>query len=583
MTSRPSRLRLLLPLAVLAALLTGCAGVPTAGPVEQVSPNVRQTQDSGVRIDAEPPRPDATPERIVAGFLSAMASLQPGFDVAKLYLTDRARQRWDPGSGTTIIDASAEQLVATPSSELLDAPIVGQLTRAGRYQSVGGQFRHDFGLTKVKGQWRISSPPPGLVITTSTFGSYYVSMQRYFLTPDGSRVVPETLRVPAQDFTPGRAVRALLEGPSSWLAPAVTTAIPASTHLTIDPVTTDASGTAEVNFDQGVASLSDTQRTLLATQVAWTLKQFPSVEAVRFAVRGQPLAIPSLAPTGVMELSGYLQGEPVDDTGGTLVAVRDGKLGQVDPSSGAFTPVSGALAKVDVRHLSGLAAGSGGGVLVWTDGRTLWRGTSDKVTVLLRGTSLGRPQLMADGTLWCTAVAGGRPELVRIAPDGAVADVPLTSQPKGPVAAFAVAPDQTRVALVVGNTDSTTRTGLVSLTGGAHPRTQGWYETRLTALQSGSLSLVTDIAWTDASQLVVLAGETTSPRVGAYTVSDDAATITSLGPADNVEPMQLVVHPRPDAPAIMVLASGGQLQEIEDAWRWRTVGTGIGLATLSAS
>lgn len=576
------RIRALLP-ALLLALLAGCTGVPSSGPVEQVSPNVHQTQENGVRIDAEPPRTDATPERIVAGFLSAMASLQPGFDVAKLYLTDKARQAWDPGSGTTIIDATGEQLIATASSELLDAPIVGQLSRAGRYQSVGGQFRHDFALTRVKGQWRISSPPKGLVITTSTFGSYYVPMRRYFLVPDGSRVVPETLRVPAGQFTPTRAVQALLEGPSPWLRTAVTTAVPTRTRLAIDTVTVDVDATAEVNFDSSVATLPDTQRLLLATQVAWTLKQFPSVQAVRFSVRGQPFVVPSLAPDGVMPIVGYLRGTPVDDTTAALVAAHGGRFGELDATTGAFTASTGALAKVDTKGISGLAAGSAGGMLVWTQGDSLQRGTSDKVTTLYRGASLGRPQVTADGTVWCTAVAKGQPQLVRITSDGAVTTVPLTTQPHGPVLAFAVSPEQTRVVLVVGTSGGATRMGLVGLTGGAHPRTVGWYEQRMTAIQSGSLSLVTDVAWSGASQLVVLAGESTSPRVGAYAVSDDAATVTALGPADNVDPMQLVVHPRPDAPAIMVLAAGGRLEEIEDAWRWRTVSASVDLAALSAS
>ena len=583
MINHRARAARLIQIALIAVLLAACAGVPSSGPVEQVSPNVRQTQEGGVRIDAEPPRPDATPERIVAGFLSAMASLQPGFDVAKLYLTDRARELWDPDSGTTIIDAGGQRLIATASSELLDAPVVGQLSRSGRYQSVQGQFHHDFALTKVQGQWRISSPPKGLVVTTSTFSAYYVPLRRYFLTPGGSRVVPETLRVPADQFTPTRAMAALLEGPSTWLGPAVTTAIPAGTGLGFSTVTVDLDGTAEVSFDDSMSSLPDPQRTLMATQVAWTLKQFPAVQSVRFTVRGQAYAIPSLAPVGVMPIAGYLRGEPVGDIPATLVVVHDGKLGQIDPGTGAFTADTGALAKVDARRVVGLAAGSGGGVVVWTDGDAIWRGTTDKVTRIYRGQSLGRPQLSADGTVWCTDVSRGQPQLVRISAEGKVATIPLASQPHGPISAFAVAPGQARVALVVGSSGGTTRMGLVSLTGGARPRTHGWYETRMTAIQSGSLSLVTDIAWSGASQLVVLAGATSSPRVGAYAVSDDGASVTALGPADNVEPLRLVVHPRPDAASIMVLASGGQLQQIEDAWRWRTVASGVDRAALSAS
>ncbi len=571
-----------LVVAVAAVLVMGgCASVPSSGPVEQVSPNVPQTQDNGVRIDPEAPRPDATPERVVAGFLSAMASLQPGFSVAKLYLTDAARRQWDPSNGTTIIDSTGQRLIATATSEVLDAPIVGQLSGVGQYQSVTGEFRHDFALTKVGGRWRISSPPQGLVITTTTFASYYVPMERYFLTADGAHVVPETLRVPASDFSPTEAITALLRGPSSWLGPAVSSAAPAGTRLAGGAVTVDISGVAEVNLDLSASSLPDNQRKLLAAQLAWTLKQFSAVQSVQLAARGQPLDVPSLAPHGVMAMSGYLPAPPVDDTPSVLVVSRDRHLGQLDPTSGTFTAFKGGLAKVDAGRITALAAGRSGDLLAWTEGGTVWRGTPDKTTAVYHGASLGRPQVTADGTIWCTDVAHGVPRLVRIASDGSVGVIPLTSQPHGPVTAYAVSPDQTRVALVVGSSDGTSRMGLVSLTSGAHPTTHGWYETRMSASQTGAMALITDVAWSTPSQLVVLAGATSSPRTGAYGVSDDAATITALGPADNAEPLRLVVHARLDSPTVMIVTSAGQVQEIQDAWRWRTVASGIGLAALS--
>ncbi len=583
MTLRHADLPRWLALAVAAVLLlAGCANVPSSGPVEQVSPNVSQPQDNGVRIDPEPPRPDATPERIVAGFLSAMASLQPGFSVAKLYLTDAARRAWDPTSGTTIVDASGERLIATATSEVLDAPIVGQLSGSGRYQSITGEFRHDFALTKVGGQWRISSPPEGLVVTTTTFASYYVPMVRYFLTSDGAHVVPETLRVPASDFTPTTALQALLRGPSTWLAPAVTTAVPEGARLVGGTVMVDIAGLAAVDLDLGGTSLSGGERKSLVTQIAWSLKQFSSVQSVQVSVRGQPLDVPSLAPHGLLALAGFLPAPPLEESPSALVASRDGHLGELDPASGTFTAFKGALGKVDARRMTALAAGDTGKLLAWTQGGALWRGTSEKTSAIYHGTSLGRPQITHDGSIWCTDVGHAGPRLVRIAPDGATNIIPLGSQPRGPVTAYAVSPDGTRVALVVGSSDGSSRLGLVSLSPGAHPATHGWYETRLSAIQSGALSLVTDVAWSGPSQLVVLAGATSSPRTGAYAVSDDAATITALGPADNAEPLRLVVHARLDSPTVMIVTSAGQVQEIEDAWRWRTVAAGIVLAALSS-
>ena len=70
--------------ALLAALvLSACAGMPTAGTVQQgLSPD---TSDDGFEVAFRPssPQPGATPEQIIEGFVAAATSPTDGWQVAR--------------------------------------------------------------------------------------------------------------------------------------------------------------------------------------------------------------------------------------------------------------------------------------------------------------------------------------------------------------------------------------------------------------------------------------------------------------------------------------------------------------------
>ena len=88
-----------------ALALTGCAGVPTEGPVERVnSPGPAAGQDP-IDVNPRPPEPGASRELIVAGFLQAMSSSTDAYRSARAYLTDEAAQHWDPHAGALIYDS----------------------------------------------------------------------------------------------------------------------------------------------------------------------------------------------------------------------------------------------------------------------------------------------------------------------------------------------------------------------------------------------------------------------------------------------------------------------------------------------
>ena len=160
-------------------------------------------------------------------------------------------------------------------------------------------------MVKENGEWRISTPPAGLMVAEFAFSSFYQSYNLYFVG-NGSALVPDPIYLPNlrnQASIASVLMRALLNGPSDWLAPAVTSAIPEGTALSVDAVTiTD--GVAEVALSDNVLSLNDGQRTLMAAQVLYTL-QPTGIQGV--TLHRQPAAVrhPGRRP-------GHLRGDVLD-------------------------------------------------------------------------------------------------------------------------------------------------------------------------------------------------------------------------------------------------------------------------------
>lgn len=563
--------------AAIAFVLCGCAAIPTSGPVEQVSPNAQQQRDTGVRIDAEGPRDGASQEIIVAGFINAMASLAPGFDVARDYLTDSARTSWDPGAGVTVYNADDQRLTETTGSEVLTASLTGRIDRVGRFVTASGTVRQDFGLKRVGGQWRISSPPAGLLVSSTTFQTYYTSMRVYFVAQDGASMVPETRRVPMGHWTPTSAITALLDGPSAWLADGVDTAFPPGTQLPISAVTVSSDGTAEVNLGSDIAALPDRQRQRLALQVAWTLQQFSTVNRVRLLSGGQALTVPGVAPDGVIDLGGYLPMAPVSSPVSNLVAVQHGRLGEFGGDGTQFEPTVGALASSGVAHATSFAASDAGGRLVWVDGKALRGATASGTVTLATGSAWGTPQFSPTGEVWDTTVVNGQRVLVGIPRTGRTTTISLGSVPAGTIRAFRVSPDGTRLAVVV-QRGATGVLGVVALSARA-TRAGVWYP--LSNASAGQLVDVRDVGWTGASDLAVLASTRVGGPAGGFEVSDDGATVTPLGPVESLNAQRLITQPRPDGLELYALTGSGLLLRCDDAWRWSVLAHDVTGATLS--
>ncbi|MDQ7993967.1 MAG: GerMN domain-containing protein, partial [Propionicimonas sp.] len=287
--------------AALAALvLAGCAGVPTSGPVRQHEPGDQEVSSS-VNVAAVPPADGASAMLVVEGFLHAMGTDQPGFAIARQYLTDAASRAWKPEDGTSIY-ADGYQPKATDASTddypviTLETVLTGTLTPSGEYREGSGGLRHDFGLVRTADdQWRISKPPDGLLISRYQFTTNYVARTLHYLDATGSVLVPDPRFFAQNAAALETLVRSQLAGPSDWLAPAVRDGSGAG--LVVDRVELTGQGIASVYLTGSAAQLGDDTRRTLMAELTTTLAELTQVSGVQVSVASTLLPLPGTTAT----------------------------------------------------------------------------------------------------------------------------------------------------------------------------------------------------------------------------------------------------------------------------------------------
>ena len=281
--------------------LTGCAGsttsfiaqVPTSGPIEQGQLVSNTSADQFIRVIARPPSEGMTPAEIVQGFLDASASFDGDHAVARTYLTSEAAASWSPSSGVAVYDG-LPTLVEAGAAVLMSSALNGRISTIGRYsvEPPGAELRTSFFLTQRAGEWRISVPPPGLLLSSFDVSRAYRSYSVYFFNPSFDTLVPDPRLIPV--IGPALAtdlIQRLIQGPNNWLKPAVRTGFPEGVGLAVDAVTVE-NGIARVSLAQSVQLANDNVRVAMSQQIVWTLRQLPEVQSVEIYSGGAPLIVP---------------------------------------------------------------------------------------------------------------------------------------------------------------------------------------------------------------------------------------------------------------------------------------------------
>lgn len=519
-TSRSLNRYVALAAAALVAL-TGCLSMPTEGGVQngiEAPP-----ADEGLDLVAPGPADDAEPTEIVQGFVfAAAAGLSDDFSVAREFMTTAGSSQWQPrGSVTVYSDTESLQYEVDPddpSVVTVTAEVTATVDERGTYTEAppGTEREFTFELVQIVGdQWRISRLDGGVLMSGVTFGSQYRQMSVYFLSADSEwRLVPEARWVP-RSGSDRAAVRALLAGPSEWLAPAVVTAFPDGTQLALDAVELQGN-VASVALSQEMLGASVTDRALALEQLRATLGQLPQVRDVEITVSGNPLPV---EPDEVEVLSA-----PVVDRIPTVLA--DGVLARV--ASGTTTPVDGVAQPEDLAHVAlayddGPALGLiGSSALV-----TLATPQEDAINLLELGSRLLPPSYDVQGWVWTgTAGPGNDGTLQAVDPHtGDNVSVAAPDLAGADVIALRISREGARIAYAV-RTDESVRVYVAAIV-----RDQSGRPQSIAAGQpvGAALTQVRDIVWVDEVELGVLGSEDSEPiTVLLMGVGGQTATLPSI-------------------------------------------------------
>jgi hypothetical protein len=384
-------------------VLTACGvGMPDSGPVHVTTATGSNRDELPGNIDPPRPKKGATAEEIVSGFLDAMTATPPiRTSVAREFLTQEASASWQP---TGMI------VYAAPQTPRGTNEVDVQLNDADRIDASGawlGPVPEDdatvtFKMALEDGEWRISEPPPDLLVPQSWFAQRFRQVSLYFYDPSTSVLVPEPVFVPRGRQFASTLVNGLLQGPSHDLAEE--NYLPSGLHSLVS-VPVSSSGVAQVDLtsDAGDAALpSSEQSELLVSQLAWTLRQDPTISRFRVSIDERPVQLAGESEFSVEHGHGYAPYVAGSST--MLFGLKDGLMVGGSPQNlenvtGPFGRAGYSLRTVSPDlHAEEVAA-------VTTNGAELWLGPvkdtgANPIRLIPDGEDLLRPAWDFNGRLW---------------------------------------------------------------------------------------------------------------------------------------------------------------------------------------
>ena len=552
---------------------SACTTVPDNSQPQVVQPVGVQPPD----VTVTGPAAGAEPRAIVLGFLEQNGTADANHTSARAYLTPQERTNWSDKTVTVLDRIQVRNIVfgkrkagaSRTGTIALNAEVVGTVDPNGAYKPFlsgngtgygGAPYSTKFHLTEVKGEWRIDQPPTGLLVSADQFQAvfrqyavYYYDSQEQDLAP-----VPRyTQLVDPADVVPW-LVQGLAAQPPSGLATGLPQNGSDSIKVTYPNDPSDPSQPITVEVP-GAAGLNHANLDRLATQLAATLHQVVQVDRVVVTDGGKPVRIPAVraAAFSADALAGRFQPTPPSTQ---LFYIRRGAVFQ---EPGRRIPGKAGLGVYGLSSAA-LTTAPGSGVLLVAG----VRGPAKDAT-------LDIPNPKAPGMLIPSAVHGelsrpswapGRREvwigdgatLKRVTGPKAVQTVALNvSQGKasGRVSAVRIAPDGTRLALVL-STSGSSQIYVGNIVRGTN-------EVSVNDLQPISPQgiEVADVAWNDQLKLFATGRDTVTGVKQVYEVQCDGSIWNSRGNLD-----------LPGAPESVTAASGSEVVVSSGDTLWQQQG-----------
>ena len=323
----------------LVMLTAGCIRMPESGPVVATHSRGSVVNEPPIYIDPRPPQHGASAPDVVKGFLDAMTATPIQTNVAKQFLTKDAQSVWNPERETITY--------ADTPSPTGQSYVTVALAGAHRYDA-GGAWRGSlpsgrnvlqFPMEQVDGEWRISRAPDALVVPESWFEQRFRPVSLFFFDPTARILVPEPVFVPRGEQLATTLVNGLLRGPGLSLSHVSRSFIPPGLSLGLSvPVSDD--GVADISLKGEAGKQTPQALELMLAQLAWTLRQEPTIRALRVSLGGEPVSLP-----GGVSVFDVDKGQAYDPAGfqasSLLFGLRNGKL--VAGRSDALEAVAGPL------------------------------------------------------------------------------------------------------------------------------------------------------------------------------------------------------------------------------------------------
>ena len=314
--------------------ISGCAQLPRSSEIK-VGPEI-QGDISGDYLYYSPSGPTAgeTQQDILNGFINAGTGPQNDYEAARQYLTQSYKTRWNPNNEVLIQQGNPTISFNASQYATVDVQVQASVDGDGHYKvmDAGAMRTLQFKMVRENGEWRIAEAPNLTILIRPVFEVIFRSYSLYFFDAQRQHLVPDLRWFPSRASTATRLVNAILKGPSDWLKPAVNSAIPSGTALSLNSVTV-ADGVASVDLNAKALTASISARRLMKAQLRATLTQLPNVYSVMISVeRGPqdivdlPNIVPSVAGSQAVVLESgelrYLIGEEATPITGTEDLIR---------------------------------------------------------------------------------------------------------------------------------------------------------------------------------------------------------------------------------------------------------------------
>lgn len=382
---------------------TACAQLPKSGEIK-TGPNV----EAGLETDylyysPSGPSEGATQEEILLGFLNAGTGPQNDYQVAREFLVEKFSTQWQPNQEVLVQDGRPTITLTDNDSASVIVPISATINERGQYQAVpvGTTRTIEVGFERQGSEWRINQAPNLTMVIRPVFDVVFKAYAVYFFDNQQKHLVPDVRWFPSRASTSTRLVNALIGGPSEWMQPAVRTAIPLGTRLTLSSVTV-ANGVASVDLSSRALRATELNKKLMQVQIRETLLQLNSVYSVQVTIERGALAAPSW---------GYSNAQLQSTT--PVALVSDGLVHLGTSQASAIENATALIEQVGATTF-GLNIDEKIVALAGPDG--IYRARIDRPaeapTLLVSGSDYLAPVVDADGYIWIAPVAGSRPIIV---------------------------------------------------------------------------------------------------------------------------------------------------------------------------